>query len=241
MIIDKNIFFDSILAPEFILKEFSKTDWVMVIKNFENLLKNNISEEINSEFKNVKISGKVYIGKNSHLGEYSTIEGPVYIGDDVEIGPNVFIRAGSIIGNDCVVGHAAEVKNSLMMDGSKISNHTFLGDSILGVKSRMGGHSETMNRRFDQKEISFLYKDQIIETGLDKLGAIMGSGVRLGGGVLTTPGVMIGKKTFIASGVIVDAFIPENKFVKSNNTYSIKDNNYKGELNQDSGLYNLSN
>lgn len=234
---DNNIF-SSVESFEFVKQYFSNNEWYLLTRDLKTLIKNNIKTDINSEYPNVVIKGEVYIGKNCSMGSYVVIEGPVYIGDNVEIGSHAHIRPGSIISDNCVVGYTAGMKNSLMMEGSKISNHTFLGDSIMGAKARLGGHSETANRRFDQQNITWHFEKGEVDTGLDKLGAIIGENSRVAGAVMIFPGTVIGKNTFIASGANVSGYIPENKFVKSLTTYEIRDNRFEGELHQRSTLAN---
>jgi len=227
--------FNEIKTFPFLADYFARKDWYLLTKDLKKIIEENISEKT-TEIKDGKISGNVYIGKNVTIGAFVVIEGPVFIGDNVEIGAHVHIRPGSVIGNNCVVGYGAGTKNSLMMDGSKISNHAFIGDSILGAKARVGGHSETGNRRFDQGEIDWSFEGDKVSTGLDKLGAIIGEQSRIGGGVVTAPGTVIGKNTFIASGANVSGYIPANKFVKTKTELDIRDNNFQNELNQKSTL-----
>lgn len=225
-------FFNDIKAPDFVKLEFKKDDWYNLLVRAREILAENIKEtNIKSKISDsVKISGKVFIGENCSLGENIVIEGPVYIGDNVEIGHGAYIRSGSIICSNCSVGFVSHVKNSLMMEGSKIANHCFLSDSIIGASSRVGGHCETSNRRFDQGEIEFQYKDNKFQTGLDKLGMVLGEGSRLGGGVFTYPGTMIGKNTFVSTMACIGGYIEPNKFVKFKSDCDIVDNNFKGEL-----------
>lgn len=224
-------FFTEVNVPEFLTSAFAKDDWYLVLRELKDILNENIQEsKIESSNSTLKTYGNVHIGKGCTIGDYVVIEGPVYIGDNVEIGPGVYIRAGSVIGNGCSVAHAAEVKNMIMMDGAKIANHTFLGDSILGSRARMGGHSETANRKFDQSEVQFIYKDKKLDTGMNKLGLILGEDSRLGGGVFTFPGTMIGKNTFVSTALSVGGFIPSDSFVKSKQEIEILDNRFTGNL-----------
>lgn len=224
-------FFDNILVPDFLKAEFSKDNWYLVLTNLKGILDNQIQESsLGSTGKNLSVNGKVFIGKDCEIGENVVIDGPVYIADEVEIGPGAYLRAGTVISKGCSIGHAAEVKNSLMMEGSKVSNHVFCGDSIVGAKARIGGHCETANRRFDQSEVEFIYKEQKLFTGMTKLGCVLGEGSRLGGGVFTSPGTMIGKRTFVFTMAMVAGYIPPNKYVKPETTNRIMDNNYSGEL-----------
>jgi acetyltransferase-like isoleucine patch superfamily enzyme len=116
------------------------------------------------------------------------------------------------------------------MEGSKIANHCFLGDSIIGANARLGGHSETANRKFDQQAVEFSYKETRLVTGLDKLGLILGEGARLGGGVFTSPGTMIGRKTFVGTLTSVSGYIPAEMFVKAEIPLKIVSNKFSGEL-----------
>ena len=230
--------FSTIESFAFIKDYFKKSDWYLLTKDLKQLISDNMMTRGTLEYPNVVIKGDVYIGENCTMGSYVVIEGPVYIGDNVEIGSHAHIRPGSVISDNCVVGYTAGVKNALMMSGSKIANHTFLGDSIMGAKARLGGHSESANRRFDQKNINWVFEDGQVETGLDKLGAIIGEQSRVAGAVMIFPGTVIGKNTFIASGANVSGYIPQNKFVKSLTTYEIRDNKFEGELHQRSTLAN---
>jgi UDP-N-acetylglucosamine diphosphorylase / glucose-1-phosphate thymidylyltransferase / UDP-N-acetylgalactosamine diphosphorylase / glucosamine-1-phosphate N-acetyltransferase / galactosamine-1-phosphate N-acetyltransferase len=231
-------FFDNIKVPEFIKNEFTRKDWYLVIGELREIVNINIKkQELLSQGKNLSVRGNVYIGKECIIGENVVIEGPTYIGDGVEIGPGVYIRPGSVISNKCVVAHAAEIKNTLMMEESKVSNHAFVGDSILGYKARVGGHCETTNRRFDQKEIDFIYKDKRLVTNLDKLGVILGEEARLGGGVFPSPGTMIGKRTFIATVTPVSGYVPPNMYVKLKSLTDITENKFEGALHSKSRIF----
>jgi bifunctional UDP-N-acetylglucosamine pyrophosphorylase/glucosamine-1-phosphate N-acetyltransferase len=224
-------FFKDILVPDFLKQRFQQEDWYVLTKDLRDLVAAQIPEtQLNSTEETLKTKGKVYIGPNCTIGEYVVIDGPVYIDADVEIGPHVYIRPGSVIAKGCSIGHAAEVKNSVMMEGSKVSNHVFLGDSIIGANARLGGHCETTNRRFDQQPIEFSYRDFKITTDQDKLGLIMGDGSRLGGGVFTAPGTMIGINCFISTMAFVSGYIPSGKFIKVEMETDMIDNRFAKEL-----------
>jgi len=229
--IDIKDFFKNIAVPSFLIGEFTKEDWYLISTRLKGILKAEIKKtETKSSNATLITRGIVYIGENCLLGDYIVIEGPAYIGENVEIVSHSYIRPGSVICNGCSVGHAAEVKAAIMMEGSKIANHAFLGDSILGKTARLGGHTETQNRKFEQDIIHLSYKDQRISTGCEKYGAIIGEGSRLGGGVLTFPGTSIGKNTFIMSGLSIGGYIPPDTFVKSTPAFEFRKNRFTSEL-----------
>jgi len=233
-----NDFFKEIAVPKFLKGYFEHDDWFKVVGKLKEIIQNSGVEFVQlSSGKNLICNGQVYIGKDCAIGDNVVIDGPSYIGNGVELTTGCYIRAGSVISNECSVGHAAEIKNSIMMEKSKVSNHAFLGDSILGKSGRLAGHSETGNRRFDQAIIELSYKEKRISTGLDKFGAIIGQGSRLGGGVTIFPGTAIGMNSFISAGVIIGGFIAPNQFVNLDLNYKIRDNNFTGELHSKSKIY----
>ena len=235
---DINDFFKEIAVPEFLIAYLGSNEWFKVVGKLKEIIKNSGVKFVqHSSGRNLICNGQVYVGKDCVIGDNVVIDGPSYIDDGVELATGCYVRAGSVISNECSVGHAAEIKNSIMMEKSKVSNHAFLGDSILGKSGRLAGHSETGNRRFDQGIVELSYKDGRISTGLDKFGAIIGQGSRLGGGVTVLPGTAIGMNSFISTGVVIGGYIAPNQFVSLDLNYKIRDNKFIGELHSKSKIY----
>lgn len=162
----------------------------------------------------VVITGLVQIGKGVVIDPYVVIEGPAIIGDNTLIRSHALIRPFSVIGRNCVVGHSSEVKNSILMDEAKVASLCFVGDSVLGYGARLGSFTVTENRRFDQKEITFKVRDQVFQTGTDKMGCVLGDYARTGGGCLVAPGTLIGKYSWIYSDTNVFGFVPKESLLK---------------------------
>ena len=68
----------------------------------------------------------------------------------------------------------------------------------------MGAGATLANLRLDDAEIK--------ETGRNKLGAMIGMGVRIGVNASVMPGVKIGKNSFIGAGVVLTRDLPEDSF-----------------------------
>lgn len=152
---------------------------------------------------NTVIRGAVCIGNGTTVKSGSYIIGPVMIGQNCEIGPNCYIRPYTSIGDNCHIGAAVEVKNSIVMKGSKIPHHNYVGDSIIGEDCNLGAGTKTANLRLDEKEIWVAGK----ETKRRKLGAIIGDRVETGINVSINVGTMIGNDTHIGPGAIVSGVI----------------------------------
>jgi bifunctional UDP-N-acetylglucosamine pyrophosphorylase/glucosamine-1-phosphate N-acetyltransferase len=98
------------------------------------------------------------------------------------------------------------------MDDSKVPHHNYMGDSIIARKCNFGSGTKVANLRLDNKNIYVSLKGQKINTGLRKLGVIAGDEVKTGINATIDPGTIIGEKTFIGPGAVVNGNIaPKSK------------------------------
>jgi bifunctional UDP-N-acetylglucosamine pyrophosphorylase/glucosamine-1-phosphate N-acetyltransferase len=151
----------------------------------------------------VKIKGKIYLGKNSIIRSGCYIEGPVFIGDDCVVGPNAYLRAYVTLGKGCKVGSAVEVKNSILMDKTKVPHLSYVGDSIIGRNCNLGAGTKVGNLRLDEGAVKMRVKGELVNTGRKKLGCVMGDNVKTGLNVMINAGRKIGQDSLIGPGVIV--------------------------------------
>jgi NDP-sugar pyrophosphorylase family protein len=136
----------------------------------------------------------------------SYLLGPVAIGENCEIGPNCYIRPSTAIGDNCHIGSAVEIKNSIVMQRSKIPHHNYIGDSIIGEDCNLGAGTKIANLRLDKKDISIAG----VETKKHKLGAIIGDGVQTGINATINVGSLIGDHTYIGHGAIAGGVVLPN-------------------------------
>jgi UDP-N-acetylglucosamine diphosphorylase/glucosamine-1-phosphate N-acetyltransferase len=140
----------------------------------------------------VTLKGSISIGKNTVIRTGAYIVGPVIIGDDCDIGPNCYIRPSTCIGDEVRVGNAVEVKNSAIMNRTKIGHLSYVGDSVIGEDCNFGAGTICANLRHDKGNIKSYIKGQKTDSGRRKLGAIMGDGVKTGIHTAIYPGTVIG-------------------------------------------------
>jgi UDP-N-acetylglucosamine diphosphorylase/glucosamine-1-phosphate N-acetyltransferase len=87
----------------------------------------------------VTLHGSVVINVGSIIRAGTYIEGPCIIGKNCRIGPHAYIRGSTSIGDDCHIGHCTEIKNSIIMPGTKIPHFNYIGDSVIAVMSEYPG------------------------------------------------------------------------------------------------------
>ena len=102
-----------------------------------------------------------------------------------------------LIGNGCVVGHTTEVKTSIMLDGAKAGHFAYIGDSILGNDVNLGAGTKLANLKIVDVEMKLKIEGRTYETGLKKLGAILGDRVETGCNSVTSPGTLLGRASLI--------------------------------------------
>ncbi len=175
------------------------------------ILLRNIQVENNGEIQNnVVIEGNVKVGEGSKIKNGAYIIGPVIIGSNCDIGPNCLIRPSTYIGDGCKVGAASEIKNSIIMNDSNIPHHNYVGDSVIGERCNLGSGTKIANLRLDEKNIKVAFKGQEVDTGLRKLGAILGDDVKTGINASIDVGTIIGENAFIGPGAVVKGVVAPN-------------------------------
>lgn len=138
-----------------------------------------------------QIKENVWVAKSATVAPTAYIKGPAIIGKNAEIRHCAFIRGKAIIGEGAVVGNSTELKNVILFNKVQVPHYNYVGDSILGYKSHMGAGSITSNVKSDKKLVIIKNKGKKIETGLKKIGAMIGDGVEVGCGTVLNPGTVI--------------------------------------------------
>jgi len=187
------------------------------LKILQDYLKKNLKPEIHSKIPHsVYLHGNyIYIGENTTIEPGTVIKSPAIIGDNVEIRSCAYIRENVIVGNNCVVGHATEIKNSIMLDNSHAPHFNYLGDSILGNNVNLGAGTILSNYKIlVDKSIKIKINNKVYDTGLIKLGAIMGDNSESGCNSVLNPGTLVGKRSLIYPLVSARGYIPPDTIVK---------------------------
>ncbi len=170
-----------------------------------------------------EISLNVWVHKSATVAPTAFIGAPAIIGKNSEIRHCAFIRGSVLVGENCVVGNSVEIKNALLFDNVQVPHFNYVGDSILGYRAHMGAGSITSNVKSDKTNVTILFEKTRIETGLKKMGAIIGDGVEIGCNSVLNPGTVIGKNSTIYPLSCVRGFIGENSIYKSSSSVIIKE------------------
>lgn len=164
-----------------------------------------------------KVGEDVWIHKTAKVYETAYIHGPAIICKDAEIRHCAFIRANAIVGEGAVVGNSTELKNVILFNKVQVPHYNYVGDSILGYKAHMGAGSIMSNVKSDKKLVVIKDGKEQIETGIKKIGGMLGDEVEVGCGSVLNPGTIVGKHTNIYPLSSVRGVIPANSIYKNKN------------------------
>ena len=159
----------------------------------------------------------VWVAKSATVFESAYIHGPAIIDKNAEIRHCAFIRGSALIGENCVVGNSTELKNVILFDNVQVPHYNYVGDSILGYKAHMGAGSITSNVKSD-KSLVVIHCDPEIETGIKKVGAMLGDFVEVGCNSVLNPGTVIGRNSSIYPLSSVRGVVPAGSIYKDKGT-----------------------
>lgn len=170
------------------------------------------------------INGNVIIEEGVRVFEGAIIHGPVYLGKNTIVGNNSLVR-NSMIGENCVIGFSTEVARSYFKSNIWLHKN-YVGDSVFEDNISLGSNAVTGNLRLDEQNIIKNVRGNEVNTQRNKLGAVVGSDVRIGVGTVTMPGVRIGQGSFVGPNVSLDKDVGDKMFVKMESKLVITENKF---------------
>lgn len=156
----------------------------------------------------------VFVAKSARIASSAVINGPTVIFQNAEIRPGAFIRGSAIVGRGAVVGNSTELKNCVLFDGVQVPHYNYVGDAVLGFMAHMGAGAVTANIKADKSNV-IIRGGLDIDTGLRKMGAVLGDFADVGCNSVLTPGVIIGRNTNLYPLSMVRGVVPANSVYKS--------------------------
>lgn len=156
----------------------------------------------------------IWIHHSARIAPSAHIAAPCIIGAGSEVRHGAFVRGSALIGEGCVVGNSTELKNVILFDGVQVPHYNYVGDSILGYRAHMGAGSVTSNVKSDKTPVTIRHGESRIETGMKKLGALIGDHAEIGCGAVLNPGSVIGRGSTVYPLCSVRGTVPENSILK---------------------------
>ena len=156
----------------------------------------------------------IWVARSARVAPSACLNGPLIVDEDAEIRHCAFVRGSAIVGKGAVVGNSTELKNVILLNKVQVPHYNYVGDSILGYKSHMGAGSITSNVKSDKTLVVVKGEGIRLETGLKKMGAMLGDNVEVGCNSVLNPGTVIGRNTNIYPTSMVRGVVPPGSIYK---------------------------
>ncbi len=136
----------------------------------------------------------------------AVLKGPLIIGAHCFVASGAYLRGGCWVDERCIFGPGAELKTSFVFRGSKLAHFNFVGDSVLGAGVNLEAGSIVCNYRNERadKEVRVSIGGQLVATGCDKFGALIGDQGRIGANAVLAPGAVIEPGFVVRRGQVFD-------------------------------------
>lgn len=150
------------------------------------------------------IDGPCVVEPGVQIDSFCKIKGPLYIGPDAKIGTGSLIRA-SMIGRESIIGFSCEIGKSYLAERVTIPHLDVILDSVIGQNTWMGAFVGTTNMMLNYKNVMYKLDGDLIDTGLQHFGAIIGHDCTIGAGTIILPGRFVPPGTFIPPNAVFSA------------------------------------
>ena len=170
----------------------------------------NIAKSLPASYK--EIAPGVFAASDAKISDDASVTGPAIIGSDTEIRHGAYIRGSVIIGDGAIIGNSTEIKNAVIFDGVQLPHYNYVGDSIIGYKAHLGAGAIVSNFRLDHRSVKIKDSRESKDTGLRKMGVLLGDFCEVGCNSVICPGSIIGRGCIIYPLSRVTGILPENYY-----------------------------
>ncbi len=158
-----------------------------------------VREQIAQLDSHFDINGEVAIHRTATVEQGVIFKGPVIISEGCFIGAHTYFRDGVFLDKGVKIGPSGEVKSSFIFSQTALAHLNYVGNSLIGANVNLEAGSVVANHFNERtnKEIGVLINGQKIRTGVNKFGALIGDGSRMGANSVTSPGTILSPNTIV--------------------------------------------
>lgn len=166
-----------------------------IVQNLDEIILN----KIKNLDENFEINNGIAIHKTAVVENNITIKSPAIIGKNCFLGANSYLRNGIYLDQNVKIGTGCEVKTSIIFENSAIAHFNYIGDSIIGKNVNFEAGSIIANHYNERnyKRILVKIKTKIINTNIEKFGALIGDDSKIGANAVLSPGTILEKKSIV--------------------------------------------
>ena len=166
----------------------------------------------------------IYIAEGAQIEPGAYVHGPAYIGEGAVVRHGSFVRENVVMLPGSILGHASEAKHSLLLPNAHAPHFNYVGDSILGQGVNLGAGTKLSNLTLvsvkdpvtgKRPTLKLDIDGDIYDTGLAKLGAILGDNTQTGCNAVLNPGTIIGQGSLVYANLSLrKGYYPASSIIK---------------------------
>jgi NDP-sugar pyrophosphorylase family protein len=203
--IDLSLYIQPFPLPREILHDLPP--W-MITANLEEIL----GEYLPYLNKDYHISNNQAIHHSARIEPGVVMKGTVIIGADCFLASGAYLRGGVFLDQKVSLGPGCEVKASVIAQGTSIANFNFIGNSLIGNQVNFEAGSVIANHynERENKRIFVTVNSKLLDTGLDKFGALVGDNSKIGANAVLSPGTILNPGSIVNRLELIDQFRDRN-------------------------------
>jgi bifunctional UDP-N-acetylglucosamine pyrophosphorylase/glucosamine-1-phosphate N-acetyltransferase len=132
----------------------------------------------------------VRLGSGSQIGPGAVLQGPVEVGRGVSLGAGCRVTGPAVLGDGVRIGVRTRIIASVLLPGVVVAEGAVLEHSVLGEEVQIGTDARLQSKP-PRGTVRVVVKGIKTDTGLKRLGAIVGDRARVAAGSVLRPGTLI--------------------------------------------------
>ncbi|MFN3422182.1 MAG: sugar phosphate nucleotidyltransferase, partial [Armatimonadota bacterium] len=137
-----------------------------------------------------ELVGDVRIEAGAKVGAGAKIVGPSIIGAESVIGEGCDI-VRTVIGENCHIKRGAHIEDSVLLDNVQIGEDAEIEWSVFGDNVVVGNEVKVFSKVPTGITVRSVVKGQLVDTGMERFGGVIGDGARIGDRCIFYPGVKV--------------------------------------------------
>jgi bifunctional UDP-N-acetylglucosamine pyrophosphorylase / glucosamine-1-phosphate N-acetyltransferase len=150
--------------------------------------------------------GEVAVHRGAVVEAGAVLRGPAVVSDGCVVAAHAYLRDGVFLDRGVRVGPSCEVKASFVFHGSALAHLNYVGNSLIGARVNLEAGAVLANHfnEREDKRISVIVGGRLVSTGVEKFGALIGDGSRIGANAVTAPGTILPPRSIVHRLQLVD-------------------------------------
>ncbi|MGQ9727500.1 MAG: sugar phosphate nucleotidyltransferase [Candidatus Fervidibacter sp.] len=137
-----------------------------------------------------ELVGDVRIERGAKVSAGAKIVGPSIIGEGTVIGEGCDVVC-SVVGENCHINRGAHIESCVLLDNVQVGEDSELEWSVIGDNVVIGKEVKVFSKVPTGITVRSVVKGQLVDTGMERLGCIIGDAARVGNRSILYPGVKV--------------------------------------------------